>query len=107
MAYPLWDVAGPARRDQGSKARSLLSRKSLGLAQAGCLSSFGSWSVHGAKKVIDFLFGPVLLVAVVLLKFPQEFVFLAADQGQIIVGELAPLRLDFAAHLLPLAFQHV
>src|SRR5262249_60220458 len=45
----------------------------------------------------------VPLVAVLLLQLAQELVLLAADERPVVVRQLAPLRLQLAGELLPVA----
>src|SRR5262245_31792861 len=57
-----------------------------------------------AREVVEFPLGPVLLVAVSLLELAGELIALAADQRQVVVGELAPFFFDLSFQLFPIAF---
>src|SRR5262245_8720882 len=63
--------------------------------------------VDGGDEVVHLLLGLVLLVPIPLLELAQELVLLAADERPVVVGQLAPLRLELAGQLLPAAFDLV
>jgi hypothetical protein len=53
------------------------------------------------------LLGFVLLVTVALQELADQGVFLTADEGPVVVGQLASLRARVPGELLPLALEHV
>jgi hypothetical protein len=57
--------------------------------------------------VPDLPIGLVTVDAISLLNPADEFVALAIDLRQRIIGKLAPLLLDLPAHLLPVAFDTI
>ena len=57
--------------------------------------------------IIDFFFRLIFGIAITLLKTAFELILLARDDIEIIVGQLAPLLLDLAFHLLPISFDAV
>ena len=63
--------------------------------------------VDAFLEIADLLFGDVLGHAVAFLDFAGQVIAIAFGYGQIVVGELAPLRLDLAVELLPFAFDDV
>src|SRR5665213_2946279 len=63
--------------------------------------------VVAVAKRVDLLFGLVLADAVGLLHLADQLVALAADDVELVVGELAPLFLGLALQLLPVAFDTV
>src|SRR5262249_46078124 len=54
--------------------------------------------------VVDRLLGLLLLIAVALLQAAGEFLALAVDDIDVVVGELAPLLAQLAFRLGPVAF---
>jgi len=54
--------------------------------------------------IVDLILHQVLGMAVALLNLAFELFALAFYLGQIVVSELAPLFLDLAGELLPIAF---
>jgi hypothetical protein len=58
-------------------------------------------------ELLHLLFGFFLLDAVALLDTPDELVALAFDTGQIVIGQLAPLFLDLALELIPIALGRI
>src|SRR6478735_799602 len=58
-------------------------------------------------KVTELFFRLVFRVPVTLLKLADELLALSGDLVEVVVGQFAPLRLDFALHLMPLALQRV
>src|SRR5690606_25292546 len=57
--------------------------------------------------VLDLTLGLVLGNAVTFLNLARELVALAGDDVEVVVGQLAPLLLDLALHLLPVTFDAV
>ena len=49
----------------------------------------------------------ILGVAVARLDLAFQLLTVAVDLGNVVVGELAPLLLDLAGHLLPIAFDAI
>src|SRR5262245_26363710 len=71
-------------------------------------------SARGTRRLVELpleladLLGRLFLAeAVALLDLAEQEVALALDGGQVVVGKLAPLFLDLALDLLPLALDHV
>src|SRR5215471_6356235 len=60
-----------------------------------------------ALEVIEFSFGAVARVAVPFLDLADELFALSRDLVEVAVGQFAPLRLDFAFHLMPLTLERV
>src|SRR5438105_13593236 len=60
-----------------------------------------------AREVVDVALGLILGEAVVLLDAAGEFLALAIDGAQIVVGQLAPFLLDPAAELPPVTLDLV
>src|SRR5262249_29745535 len=60
-----------------------------------------------AGQLVQLPFGPVALVAIAGLQLPDELVPLAGGLVQVVVGQVAPLLLDLALELLPVAFDSV
>src|SRR5262245_41165124 len=56
---------------------------------------------------VDFLLSLVLGVTVTLLQTSGEFLALALDDVEIVVGELAPLLLGLALELLPVSLHAI
>src|SRR6185436_12709964 len=57
--------------------------------------------------LLQLLLGLVLADAVRVLDLANQLVAITGDPVQVVVGELAPLLLHFALHLLPVAFDAV
>src|ERR1700687_3233730 len=57
--------------------------------------------------LLDLPVGVVTVNAIRFLNLADELITLAVDLRQRIVGKLAPLLLDLAAHLFPVAFYTV
>src|SRR5271169_1270358 len=72
-----------------------------------CIRGPANGSIHGLEPVVNVLAHAVLGEAVALLDLAFELIALAVDQGQIVVGELAPLLLDLALGLFPVSFDTV
>src|SRR5688572_2732404 len=64
-------------------------------------------SLQPGLPVLDLLLGFVLLHAVALLDLAHELVAMAGHLVEFVVGELAPLLLDLALHLLPVTLNRV
>lgn len=69
------------------------------------ISDFGVCSVLVAQPVVDFDFRLDLAVAIALLQDTGELFGFAAQSGEIVVGELAPLLSHLALEFMPLAGQ--
>src|SRR5215813_6354677 len=63
--------------------------------------------LHAVDPAVDLALGLVLGDAVALLDAPDELVLLAVDDGDVVLGKLAPLFLDLAGHLLPVPFNTI
>src|SRR5215213_7807460 len=63
--------------------------------------------LHAIDPAIDLLLRLVLGNAVALLDAADELVLLAVDDGDVVLGQLAPLLLDLAGELLPIAFNAI
>lgn len=61
----------------------------------------------GGAERIDFVFGFFFGFAVAFLDLAFELLGSAVDGVEVVVGELAPLLLDFAFDLFPVAFELV
>src|SRR5512132_3795168 len=59
------------------------------------------------RERIDLLFGLVLRDAIRFLQLACELIALAGDRVDLVVGQLAPLFLDLARQLLPVAFNPI
>jgi hypothetical protein len=59
------------------------------------------------EEIVHFLSGPFFLPTVPFLNTSDEFLSVAADLIEIIVGQLTPPGFDFAFQLMPLPFQHI
>src|SRR3990170_1870529 len=64
-------------------------------------------SLHPLDPAIDLAFCLVLGDAVALLDAANELVLLAVDDRNVVLGQLAPLLLDLAGELLPVAFNAI
>ena len=69
------------------------------IAQRVCARSFA----EGLGELIGVFIRLFLGNSVMLLERAGELVVFAGDGGQLIIGELAPLLLDFARELFPVA----
>ena len=59
------------------------------------------------QPTLEYLFGLLAGVAILLLEQADELIGLAPRLVQVVVGEFAPLLSDLASHFLPLAFEYV
>ena len=59
------------------------------------------------KPPVEFLFGTLAGVAILLLEQADELVVLAACPLQVVVRQFTPPLLDLAPHFLPLAFEYI
>jgi len=59
------------------------------------------------QPTIEFLFGLLAGVAILLLEQADELIGLATRPVQVIVGEFAPPLSDLTSHFLPFAFEYV
>src|SRR5262245_38446894 len=66
-----------------------------------------SSSIHALEPAVDLALGLVLRHAVALLKPAAELHALTLDDVEIIAGELAPLLLNLAFELFPIAFDTI
>lgn len=57
--------------------------------------------------LIEFLFGALVGVTIILLEQAEDLFGIAARLFQIIVGEFAAPLFDLASHFLPLAFENI
>src|ERR671913_2055381 len=64
-------------------------------------------SLHPLDPAIDLALCLVLGDAVALLDTANELVLLAVDDRNVVLGQLAPLLLDLAGELLPVAFNAI
>src|SRR5262245_35051023 len=64
-------------------------------------------SIHAFEPSVDLALGIVLGNAVALLKPARKLGALALDHIEVVVGELAPLLLNLALELFPVAFHAV
>src|SRR5262249_27300869 len=71
------------------------------------LAAGSSSSIHAVKPGVDLALGFVLRHAVALLKPAAELHALALDDVEVVAGELAPLLLNLAFELLPIAFDTI
>src|SRR5438132_493393 len=69
--------------------------------------SIPSRSMGGLQPSVDLALGLVLGEAVTLLQSSGQFLALALDHIEVIVGELAPFLLNLALELLPVAFDTI
>jgi hypothetical protein len=60
-----------------------------------------------AKPPIEFLFGVLTGIAVLLLDQTDELIGFASYPVQVVVGEFTPPFFDLTPHFLPLAFKYV
>src|SRR5258706_15089331 len=60
-----------------------------------------------AREVLHFLLGAFAGIAVAFLQQTDQFLRAATDAIKLVVGQFAPLLLDLAAYLFPLAFENV
>src|SRR5215470_2547542 len=72
-----------------------------------CEPTTAGWDLHPVEPVVDHLLCLILLVTVSGLDPPLELLAAPIDLGNVIVGELAPLLLHLARHLLPVALDAV
>src|SRR5260370_40879438 len=63
--------------------------------------------LHAVHPRFDLTLRLVLGNAVAFLDAADELVLLAADDGQVVLGQLAPLLLHLAGQLLPIAFDAI
>src|SRR3954451_5306237 len=63
--------------------------------------------LHAVDPAIDLALRLVLGKAVAFLDAANELVLLAVDDGDVVLGQLAPLLLDLAGELLPVAFNAI
>src|ERR1700730_7309799 len=63
--------------------------------------------LHAVHPRVDLTLRLVLGDAVAFLDAADELVLLAADDSQIVFGQLAPLLLHLAGQLLPIAFDAI
>ena len=70
-------------------------------------SDFINGLFHFLYPPVEFLFGALAGVAILLLEQADDLFGIAARLFQIIVGELAPPLFDLAPHFLPLAFENI
>ena len=56
------------------------------------------------REFVEFLLRLFLFVAISFLDAADQLISLSSDHGQLVVGQLAPLLLDLAGQLLPIAF---
>src|SRR5258707_14026145 len=63
--------------------------------------------LHAVHPRVDLTLRRVLGDAVAFLDTADELVLLAADDGQVVLGQLAPLLLHLAGQLLPIAFDAI
>src|SRR5262245_20258241 len=63
--------------------------------------------LHAPKPIVDLLLCLILPVPVPRLDPPLELLAIAINLSHVIVGQLAPLLLDLAGHLLPAALNAV
>src|SRR5262245_65209569 len=71
------------------------------------LAARSSSSIHAVKPGVDLAIGFVLRHAVALLKPAAELRALTLDDVEVVAGELAPLLLNLAFELLPIAFDTI
>src|SRR5207253_8635875 len=87
------DEERPARKCSGPAQRS-------GIARISALRGV-------PHPIVDLAFGLLLGVAVALLQTSREFLALAVDAHDVIVGELTPLLAQLALGLHPITFDLV
>ena len=58
-------------------------------------------------EILVFLLGFVLGVSISLLQQPQEFLFISFHLGEVVIGELVPLRFNSPFDFLPFPFQNI
>jgi len=75
--------------------------------QASRASNFLSRLFHICNPLVEFLFGSLAGVAVLLLEQADDLFGIAVCLFQFIVGEFAPPLFDLALHFLPLAFENI
>src|SRR6516165_1085948 len=63
--------------------------------------------LHAPKPVVDLLLDLILSVPVPRLDLALELLAISVNQSDVIIGKLAPLFLDLACHLLPIALDAV
>src|SRR3982074_2931619 len=63
--------------------------------------------LHAVHPRVDLTLRLILGDAVAFLDTADELVLLAADDGQVVLGQLAPLLLHLAGELLPIAFDAI
>src|SRR6185295_15351665 len=75
--------------------------------RASALRREGFMTLDAGFPVLDLALGFVLLDAVALLDLADQLVAMAAHLVELVVGELAPLFLQLARHLLPVALNAI
>src|ERR1700730_10728712 len=63
--------------------------------------------LHAVHPRVDLTLRLILGDAVAFLDAADELVLLAADDSQVVLGQLAPLLLHLAGELLPIAFDAI
>src|SRR5688500_7175578 len=76
-------------------------------AAQGSLRTATCGSLHPVDPAIDLALCLVLGDAVALLDAANQLVLLAVDDRNVVLGQLAPLLLDLAGELLPVAFNAI
>src|SRR5262245_22482235 len=71
------------------------------------LAARSSSSIRAVEPGVDLALGFILRHAVALLKPAAELRALALDDVEVVAGELAPLLLNLAFELLPIAFDTI
>lgn len=77
------------------------------MACGACWVQYLVGATAGRAEGVDFFFGFLFGFAVAFLDFSFELLGFAVDGVEVVVGELAPLLLDFAFDLFPVAFELV
>src|SRR4051812_48075009 len=99
-------AAGRSCRSARAGPCTILGQRPPGLP--GRVKRFSSAYVALARlPVLHLLLGLVLADAVGVLDLADQLVALAGDPVELVVADLAPLLLDLALHLLPVAFDAI
>src|SRR5262245_60377494 len=106
VAAPMHASAGRSHQIQ-RRSRENIPIKETCFHPAPTLAAGLSSSIHALEPAVDLALGLVLRHAVALLKPAAELHALTLDDVKIIVGELAPLLLNLAPELFPIAFDTI
>src|SRR5262245_14560417 len=103
MSAPQWPRGTSCRSNQ---------TKGKGLSELSCHAVASttrprSMDLHAPDPVVDLLLDLILSVPVPRLDLALELLAISVNLSNVIIGQLAPLFLDLAGHLLPIALDAV